>query len=288
MSIKTNLKYSVEFVFAKVLTTVLAFLPLPVVSFLGFALGEILMTIPTGLLKKSIKQISFAFPEMPESEKKRIAKRSAVHMLQTFFETARVYSMSEKCFTKRLNVTGAERFEENKGAMLLTAHFGNWEALLRLMSVHKLPSAVIYRPANNPYVDTLITNMRAKTGIEAVAKGRAGARPLIQACKDGKYIGILNDQRLREGQPLTLFGKEAYTSTGFAELAVKFNRPMVPFFCRRVGFGKFDIEILPPLPMPEGTTEEKVLLLTQAYNDVLEAQVRRSPEQWMWQHSRFK
>lgn len=288
MTDKTSLKHKAEFFAVKGLVGALGCLPLPVVSAVGYGLGWVAMSVPSSLRKKAMRNLAIAFPDMDEKEKRRIAKRSGIHMMQTFIEACRIYKMPEKRFTKRFNVFGEENVKDCEGAILLTGHYGNWEALLRVMAVKGFESVVVYRPANNALVDEIITEMRAKTGIGAAPKGKAGARTLIKACKENKYIGILNDQKMREGAELTLFGHKAHTSTGFADMAIKYNKPMVPFFCRRVGLGRYEIDILPQLEMPEGSYEEKVLKLTQAYNDVLEAQVRAFPEQWMWQHSRFK
>lgn len=282
-----KVQHLLEFAFVKSFFTLLSYTPLPIASFLGYATGHLLTLVPSGILKKSAKQLAMAMPHLTDEEKKKIAKRSAIHMMQTFFEAPRIFKMPAKRLTKMLNIKESVKIEDHKGAILLTAHFGNWEALLRLMSIKGLDSAAIYRPANNALVDKIILDMRAKTGIDAIPKGRRGARQLIQACREGKYVGILNDQRNTDGQPIKLFGREAWTSIGFADMAIKYNRSVIPFFCRRTGFGRYNIEILPELHI-NSESDTPALVLAQSYNDVLEEQIRKYPEQWMWQHKRFK
>ena len=281
-------QHYVEFIFAKCLIAVLKRTPLAFNSGLGFVLGKLAVALPTGMRKKSVKQIRYAMPELSYEQALDIAKESAVHMLQTFFEMPRIYNACSKCLTKMLSVEGWEHIQNAEGAIILTAHYGNWEAILRQMAISGIDSTVVYRPANNKLVDALITELRLKTGVKVSPKGRAGARILLKAAKAGGYLGILNDQRMSDGKTLSLFGKEAKTSTGFADLALKYNLSAFPVFCERIGFGRYKIEVMPPLSVDKTLShDEQVLALTQAYNDVLEQRIRKNPSQWMWQHKRF-
>lgn len=281
-----KVSHLIEFICVFILTKTIRFLPLPFVSMFAWLIATPLSYIPSGIQKKARKQIKRALPHLSEKERNTIARRSSVHMLQTFLETPRIYTMTPKQLTKRLTINNLEEITQKTSGFLLTAHFGNWEVLLRIMTLHNPSCAVIYRPANNPYVDRLIQNLRLKTNVTAIEKGKKGARKLVKACKQNAYIGILNDQKLREGKTLTLFGQPAKTATAFAELALKFNMPAVPFFARRTGFGKYTIDVLPELSYDK-TQEDASVMLAQAYNDVLEDYIRQYPEQWMWQHRRF-
>ncbi len=101
--------------------------------------------------------------------------------------------------------------------------------------------------------------------------------------KSGGMLGIVVDQRMIHGLPVTFFGKRALTATSAADLALKYDADLIPIYgIRRPDGLNFDIHVEEPIPHTDAAT------MTQAINNSLEAQVRRNMEQWFWIHRRWK
>jgi KDO2-lipid IV(A) lauroyltransferase len=173
---------------------------------------------------------------------------------------------------------------------MLTAHLGNWEYLTAAHRLIGHPLAVVVRPLDSPVLDEVAAALRRKTGAELIDK-RGALRPVLEALRRGRMVGILLDQNAtrREGVFVPFFGHAASTSRSVALLALRTGTPIVPIFIQREGVGRHRVIVEPPLPLPpsndlEGAIVELTALCTQA----IEAAVRRTPEQWLWSHDRWR
>jgi KDO2-lipid IV(A) lauroyltransferase len=176
-------------------------------------------------------------------------------------------------------------------ALVLTAHLGNWEYLAAAPCLTGYPGAIVIRPLDSPALDRLAEDARRKTGIALIDK-RGALRPVLQALRRGGMVGILLDQNAtrREGVFVPFFGRLASTSRSLALLALRTETPIVPMFIRREGAGRHRVTIEPPVAPPPATLdlETAVVELTARCTDRIEAAIRRTPEQWLWTHDRWR
>jgi KDO2-lipid IV(A) lauroyltransferase len=100
-------------------------------------------------------------------------------------------------------------------------------------------------------------------------------------------VGILLDQNATrsEGVFVPFFGVPASTSKGLALIALRTGAPVVPVFLRREPDGRHCMEVGPPIPVPADGDADTY---TATFNQVIEAAVRRAPEQWLWMHARWR
>ena len=126
---------------------------------------------------------------------------------------------------------------------------------------------IVVRPLDAPALQTLADTMRRKTGVEIIDK-RGALRPVLEALRRGRMIGILLDQNAtrREGVFVPFFGRAASTSRSIALLALRTRTPIVPIFIRREGPGRHRVVVEPPMPMtdPANDCERAVVELTAA------------------------
>jgi KDO2-lipid IV(A) lauroyltransferase len=104
-------------------------------------------------------------------------------------------------------------------------------------------------------------------------------------------VGILLDQNAtrREGVFVPFFGHAASTSRSVALLALRTGTPIVPIFIQREGVGRHRVIVEPPLPLPPSNDLERAIVeLTALCTQAIEAAVRRTPEQWLWSHDRWR
>ena len=105
-------------------------------------------------------------------------------------------------------------------ALVLTAHLGNWELLTVAHRLTGYPLAVVVRPLDSPWLNTLAERLRRKSGVELIDK-RGALRPVLRALAGGRMVGILLDQNAarREAVFVPFFGRAASTSKSLALLA---------------------------------------------------------------------
>jgi len=180
--------------------------------------------------------------------------------------------------------------ETHGRALLLTGHLGNWELL---SAAHRLTSyslAVVARPLDASWLETLARRLCEKTGVELIDK-RQALRPVLTALRRGRLVGILLDQNAARDEAafVPFFGVLASTSRSMAVLALRTDAPVVPVFIRREASGRHRISIEPPLAVPEATDRDAAVReLTALCTARVEAAIRRAPEQWFWMHNRWR
>jgi Kdo2-lipid IVA lauroyltransferase/acyltransferase len=221
--------------------------------------------------RATLANVDLAFPDLSPLERRRLARCSWQHLGMTLVELARLLERPLDATLGELTLDGLEHIRgvmtRNGRALMLTAHLGN-----------------------SPVLDELVATIRRKTGAELIDK-RGALRPVLEALRRGRMVGILLDQNAtrREGVFVPFFGRDASTSRSLALLALRTDTPIVPIFIRREGAGRHRVVIEPPLPPPlSNDLDRAVVELTARCTETIEAAVRRSPEQWLWSHDRWR
>ena len=119
-------------------------------------------------------------------------------------------------------------------------------------------------------------------------KARAVTRPPVRSLADGKHLGLRVNQKWNDGIPAAFFGHQVMTAPALAELAFKFDCPVVPARVERIEGGRFRLIVEPPLEFARtGDQAADVAAAMARVNAVIERWVRDTPEQWLWLHNRW-
>ncbi|HSK41233.1 MAG TPA: lysophospholipid acyltransferase family protein, partial [Arenibaculum sp.] len=173
-------------------------------------------------------------------------------------------------------------------AIIFSGHFANWELLAPAAEAFGLPLTLIYRRPNNPIVGRLIDRARRHGSGTLVPKGRGGAKALVDALRRGASVALLVDQKMNDGLPIPFFGREAMTAPAVAQLALRFDAPLIPARVERLRGARFRITIQPPMALPaDGDRHAAVRTVLTDVNRLLETWIRERPEQWLWLHRRW-
>ncbi len=114
-------------------------------------------------------------------------------------------------------------------------------------------------------------------------QGQRGTAGFVRHLKGGGLLVLLFDQNVVRGKRLPFLGRPAATATSAAQLALRYNALLIPFYgTRRENGLDFDIEFEAPIPHSDPET------MTIAMNTSLEAHIQEKPEQWFWIHRRWK
>lgn len=179
--------------------------------------------------------------------------------------------------------------KSGKGAVLVTAHYGNWELFGAAVGRRVGGVAYVFPPQSNPGSGARINETRSRLGVELIDMEQ-GMRRALKRVLQGGHIGMLMDQDARKiGVHVPFFGRPASTLTGPARLAIRARAPIYFGLLDRTGHATFEGKTLAWLePIPGADEETELLRLTTAMNEALEKAVRERPDHWYWIHRRWK
>jgi len=212
----------------------------------------------------------------------------------TFVEFARLKKTGHEGLRKIIVPEKIEYLEqaikEGKGAILVTAHFGNWEMLPTWITGMGYQFEIIAGVQHNKLVDQLVTERREAMGVKVIKVKKSTLRDVFKALRRNVFVGILPDQHdpSRE-QILDFLGRKASVARGPALFAVKANCPIIPYLMRRERYDRHIIMAGEPIyPPHSGNDDNDVRDMTLKYLKFMEEIIKKYPEQWMWTHRRWK
>ena len=179
-----------------------------------------------------------------------------------------------------------KKISSNKPVIFVSGHFSNFELMSMEITKRKVKLATIYRPLNNFFLNPLMEYIRKKYVCKnQIKKGIGGVKESIQYIKAGYSIALMIDQRVSEGERLNFFNQPALTTTLPAQLALKFELPIIPVFIKRRQNGKYKIEFYDEIISKNFKNK---IVLTQKLNSILEEMIKKNPKEWIWTHNRWK
>jgi len=247
-----------------------------------------------GISKVARRNLAMAMPQLDAIARERVVRGMWDNLGRVVAEYPHLAVFDLYAADGRFEVVGLDRIDrlrdDGVGCIFVAAHYGNWELLALAAGQRGVPLTLVYRAANNTFVEALVQRARgrARGAGEHVRKGSTGARATLAALRRNAHVGLLMDQKMNDGIAAPFFGRPAMTAGAPAELALRLGVPVVPAWIERLGGLRFRLTVEPPLPMPgTGDRAADVLALTTAINARIEAWVRERPDHWFWLHRRW-
>ncbi len=275
-----------------VLKLVAAF-PLPAARGIGRFIGFVFGRVIRHHRDDAFLQLERSLPELSPSECKRII--NSMYTLQGINTLEMIwYSMRGlKKLENTIELEGREHLEEalkrGKGALLLSAHFGNYELSAMAVSIHGYKLSPVVKTIRNKTVNEVIQQLRDHEGLTFLPSKNA-YRDCLKVLRKNELVGMIIDQNMTrdEGIFIDFFGKQACSSPGLAFMAAQSKAPVVPIFIYRTPDGGFRQKLFPLIEPPADRKPETIHAATQAYNKLVEDVIRETPEEWIWMHRRWK
>lgn len=258
----------------------------------GSALGDLWRSIDRGHVRVAHDNLRHALPDLDDAAREVIVRACFCHFARLIVDMVSAARFSRAEALARSTAVGWEHLEDAEsdgcGVLMITAHLGNWESTGPILALSGHPVTFIARPLDNPWLEREIRAIRERFGNQTVAK-RGSSREILRALRDGGRLAILMDQRVHpmEGKAFPFFGRPAFTTPLPARLSLSTGAPVVPFFGRWTEEGGYAMRILPPI-RPGARTPEAIDQLTRQYLEVLEAEIRKTPSEWLWIHRRWR
>jgi Kdo2-lipid IVA lauroyltransferase/acyltransferase len=266
------------------------FEPLPhrLLYLLGRWLGLFIHLFPTAFKRIARRNIELALPELDEPRRRAILREHFAGLGCALFETAISWWSSNERIRRITDMRGLENLAAaqatGRGVLLLSAHFNSIEIGCRALAA-RLPLNIMYRPTKNLLIGEFVHSRRAVQTRRAIP--RDDARTLIRALKDSEVVWYAPDQSFRKkgAEMVKLFGIPAATNTATSRITKMTGALVLPYFFERLPGGGYRGTIHPAL---EGFPTDDPVADTERFNHIVEAEVRRIPEQYLWIHRRFK
>lgn len=170
----------------------------------------------------------------------------------------------------------------------LSAHLGAWEYSGAWTAAHGYPCTYVVAQQANPVLEEMIDQHRRHFGVEIIKRMDA-TRGILRALKNKRILVLMIDQDGGgSGAFVPYFGRLASTFRGPAVLAMKTRAPIILITNHRLGKSKVEVKIQRIPFETDGDRETVVYNLLEQVTGMLEDEVRKYPQEWLWLHKRWK
>jgi KDO2-lipid IV(A) lauroyltransferase len=266
----------------------LELLPFPMQLHVGFALGSLIRQLPLAYVRIARRNIDLCLPDWSAAERSALVDRHFQSLGMALCETANTWWSSDQRVHKLAEVHGMDNLRaalaRGRGAIMIGGHFTTIEIATRILGT-VVPLNVVYRPTKNALLSHTMYTSFSKNG-KPIAHD--DIRAMIRALKNNEAVWYAPDQSYRNkgAAMVKFFGIPAATTTATSRLARISGAAVLTYFPERLpGTAGYRVHISPALENFPGTDPGQD---AARFNSLLEAQIRRVPEQYLWMHRRFK
>ena len=283
-----KIKHIIQFIIIKIFFTIFMIIGFRASSKLGFLIGKYFGPIfrSKELIINNLKKANI--------DKKNNFERIASNVLENygriFSEYVHLKNFKNDSLQKYFSIEGLDYLKNIKKngekVVFISGHFNNFELMAMQIEKAGVDCAVIYRPLNNPYLNSIMETIRTRDICKnQIKKGRAGTREIVRFMSKGTSIALMIDQRVREGEKINFFGNPATTTTIPAQLIKKYGCSVVPIYIERKKSHHFKMYVSKPIKINRSRSISEI---TKHLNDILEKMILKNVDQWIWTHDRWK
>jgi len=289
--LRERLEYALVWPFIKGI----GLLPRPVARAIGITLGLAVYALHGRLRRVGLRNLALAFPEMPDSERRRLLRGEFISLGRQLAEVCLFPRYTPENVSRTIVYDGFENFDRayarGQGVLFLTGHIGAWELSAFAHSLNGHPLSIVMRSLDNAHIDRLLQSYRTMHGNRTVDKDDF-VRGLLGAMRAGETVGILMDTNMTppQGVFVDFFGVPACTASGLARIALRTDAAVVPGFTvwdakRR----KYILRFEPAVELIRtADNEADIVANTAKFTKAIEEIIRQYPDQWLWVHRRWK
>jgi KDO2-lipid IV(A) lauroyltransferase len=264
-------------------------LPYKILLIVGRILGRLTYRLARRRRQIATINLSRCFPELSDIQRKQLLAKHFESLGIGLLETLSAWWIKDARLASLGQVQGIEHLHialsRGKGVILFSAHFTSFEVGCRFLTM-QIPVQGVYRPHENPVIQYLMTQSRGHHAEKIIPRNQI--RQMLRSLKQNKLLWIASDQNYGHKESIfaDFFGIPCATNIAVLRLAQMSGAAIVPFFTQRLENGRGYQVIIKPLleNFPSGDDLQDATHL----NQLIEEQVRRVPEQYLWVHRRFK
>ncbi len=259
----------------------------------GKFLGKLLYIILPKRVKITKENLKLAFPEKDAKWISTTTKNVFENMGIVFVEFLALSSLTDNEVRDYIRFENVElikkKFEEGRGVLLLSGHYGNWELLAYSVNVYlELPVLIIVKPLSNFILDSVINKNRTRRGNSVVSMYESAFK-VVKTLKNGGIVALLADQSATKDKDIFVefFKRKAATFDSPAYFALKYDVPVILGFAKRENY-YYKVRLVEIDHSDLVFDKNGIYTLTKRYVEQLEMAIRERPELWLWTHRRWK
>jgi KDO2-lipid IV(A) lauroyltransferase len=286
-------RFRIELVITRIVSTCVRLLPLRLVRVCGGALGHAVYIVDGFHRRIALTNLANAFPTRSAAERRAIARAMFAHFGRLLLELIKFGSLTDAQMLSRIESDGEERvqqaYQHGRGVLFFTGHFGYWEMQAIAQPLRVRPVSVLARPLDNPYLHAWLERIRTRTGNSVIYR-QGAIRKVMRELAANRGVALLIDQHLHSSDAVYVdfFDRPAATTSALAALALRTGAPVIPVFALPLPGGRYRFVYERPVPPPREDSPDAIREFTQRCTDVLEMYVRRDPALWLWMHRRWR
>ena len=256
------------------------------VPLFGWIMSRIVAPI-AGYDRRIRENLAHVMPDLPEDDIRHLCRTVPNNSGRSLIEIYSGEQFKQRASGVEIEGPGLAAMEEARAAgrpvVLVTGHFGNYDAPRAALIARGFNVGALYRPMSNKFFNAHYERSIANIGTPIFPRGRKGLSQMIRFLRGGGVLGFFIDNHVSSGELIDFFGQPAPTSLSAAEMALKYDALILSVFGVRLENG-LDFKIVINAPIEHSTPEQMLSELSHE----LEAMVHRYMDQWFWIHRRWK
>ncbi len=235
-------------------------------------------------------QMAFGGEKSP-AEIRRIAKDSYRQFGRTMLELFWALNYNRGTYCDLVEIEGYDKIRQahasGGGVIGVCLHYANFEWLSLTGGFEVTQGVIVTQKFRNPLLGPIFDRLRSSGGHRIIQQERSLITTL-KHLKAGGSVGILVDLQLDPREPsvpVKSFGRWCPMTKMHAILHKHTGYPIVPFACVPLPDGRYRMVAHDPLVFPPEATEQEI---AQRCWEVLEPDIRRHPEAWLWAYKHWR
>ncbi|MEM6477943.1 MAG: lauroyl acyltransferase [Pseudomonadota bacterium] len=240
-----------------------------------------------GYRRRTLDNLALIYPDMPIARRREIAEDVLDNVGRTIIENYSAEEFRARMAHFKIEGEGFEAAKkarsEGRAIIFSSGHWSNHEAAPMALDMAGFRMCGIYKPMANPYFNARYEARMAQVSGPIYPIGAKGTRDFMAYIRDGGHGYLLHDVYYDRGEWIDFLGKPAKTAISAAEIALRYDALLMPYFTTRQADGiSFKIELYAPI------TPSDPITMTRDLVRHLDEKVAENPGQWLWIHRRWK
>ena len=182
-----------------------------------------------------------------------------------------------------------EAFSSGRGVIFLTAHLGPFECLAHELAIRGYNPYIIGTPLKDRMLNELVNANRAKFGGVVIERGKETYRVMKNLMAGGTMAILIDQDTSVKSVFVDFFGTPCSTPAGAVMIAMKTGAAVIPVFSHLNTKGQHEVDYYKEVKLQTtGNESNDIQTNTQTLTTIIEKQIRKYPDQWVWMHRRWK
>jgi KDO2-lipid IV(A) lauroyltransferase len=264
------------------------FVPIQLGYFLAERVGDVFFLLSPryrNVVSNNLKRVT-GF-EQDERTLRRNVRSVFKNVIKNYFDLARLSRLKLESLEENVTIEGWHHLVETvanaKGAIIATAHLGNFDHTARVLSLRGIEMAIFVEAFDSTPFLRNIAILRQRNGGRILPVSTSGLRDSLQILRQGGTLVIVCDRDIQgNGLKVDFFREETSLPYGAVSLALRTGASIVPVFCVRKPGNRFVIYIEPPFELVDiGNRTQSVKANLEKLVAIMEKYIRQYPEQWL-------